>query len=199
MHVRCCYSNLLAGLKPQDLDTISRFIYLNPGESPKLSDIRNMDVDAFLAMLEALAFEPQKEAAFTLAVAKMKLPAALPQLKPFCPSTIEHILSGCGLAESASMVRYQLGLSDKDSGVCELWELAHEFDNHGNANDVCERVDKVQAHTGVKTKGRQADFTFRTLLELTAAPNKLGVKLRADILAVGHWWCVASTLAAKSV
>lgn len=197
MHLRCCCSNAIAGLKPQDLNTISRFIYLNPGESPKLSDIRNMDVEAFLAMLEALAFEPQKEAAFTLAVAKMKLPAALPQLKQFCPSTIEHILSGCGLEDIAPMVRHQLGLSDKDSGVCELWELAHEFDKDGNNDDMYEKVDKVQEHTGLKTKGRQANFTFRNLLERTAAPNKLGVKLRADILAVGHWWCVTSTLAAE--
>jgi hypothetical protein len=184
-----------AGLEPQHMAIISRFIYLHPGESPSLSDIRNMDTEAFLAMLEALAFEAPKEAAFALAVARLRLPAALPQLKEFCPSTLEHILSGCGLADSAAMLRHQLGLSNEDNGVCELWKLACSADEHGGSDGVDEGSVKEQICAAVKnTRSRDSTFSFCDLLELTAASNKLGVKLRADILAVGCWWCVVPSI-----
>jgi hypothetical protein len=177
------------------MSIISRFIYLHPGESPTLSDIRNMDTEAFLAMLEALAFEAPREAAFALSVAKMRLPAVLPQLKEFCPSTIEHILSGCGLADSAALLRCQLGLSDEESGICELWKLASSDAEHGSSDGVDEESTKRQACTEMKNIGSQvSDFSFCDLVSLTGASKTLGVKLRADILAVGCWWCVVPSM-----
>lgn len=152
-----------------------------------------METQAFTAMLAALSFGAPQEAAFALAVAKMRLPAALPQLQEFCPSTIEHIFSGCGLAENAAMVQHRLGLSDEENGLCELWKLANDDAEHGSSDGIVETGEHGHCPAEVMEDGTGA-FAFQDLLELTAAPDKLGVKLRADILAIGCWWCVASLL-----
>ena len=149
-----------------------------------------MDTEEFTAMLKALSFGAPQEAAFALAVAKMRLPATLPQLQEFCPSTIEHIFSGCGLAESTAMVRCRLGLSEEENGLCELWKLANADAEHCSSDGISEHE---HCQTEVKDSGT-GTFAFQDLLELTGAPDKLGVKLRADILAIGCWWCVAALL-----
>lgn len=187
------------GLKPQHVETMSRFIYLHPEEVLLLSDLRNMDADAFAAMLDALDLGAKQEAAVALGVAKMRLPAVLPHLTEFCPSTLEHILSGCGLAASAAKVRHQLGLCDEGNGLCELWELAHDYDGgRGSSSDSSSSNDNGTAgrqnYAEVKKIAATGNNTFHNLLEWTEAPEKLGVKLRADILAVACWWCVVSAL-----
>ena len=143
-------------------------------------------------MKEVFLKEAPREAEFALAVAKLRLPDALPHLKEFCPSTLEHILSGCGLADSAAMLRRQLGLSDNDSGIHELWKLACGADAPARRDGLDAASLTEHICTEVKSTGPQdSSFSFQGLLDLTAASDKLGVKLRADILAVGCWWCVA--------
>ena len=48
-----------------------------------------------LALLEALELGAVEEARFAVAVARLRLPAVLPQLAEFCPASLEHILAGC--------------------------------------------------------------------------------------------------------